>query len=229
MRRCITLQAIIGLLMVCATAHATDFIADWKQIILDGSLSSGGSAIISGTIPFGNDRVVNVTADFIFPNATVGDGSGQAIGSLIIEYEVRADKRGPAIHDLTVDLIGNIVKGQFAKNPFIAWSELVKDISNPNNPTVLVSDSGVEFSQPSSRHYIFATTYAIRIKETYILDGVTYVDEAGRTQIDSSAIASLAHIEKELSFVPEPGQIAGLGTAFLTLAALGLRRGRRSS
>lgn len=222
-------QALLCLLLPCV-ARASDFAIDWKCYVLAGSLSQGATATYSGTIQMGSDKVAPTTANFVFPNAIVGGSTGISIGTIVIECDVFAPKAGPAIHDITIDLLGSILPGEFAKKPFIAWTELIKDIDNPNSPRVLVSDSGVAYATPYIKHYVFdKPTHAIRIKETFVLDGVTYVDSEGRTRIDTTALASLQLVEKELSFVPEPGQLAGSIVAFVSLAAVLRRRSNLTS
>jgi len=217
-------QALLCLLLP-AVVRASDYAVEWKTFVLSGSLAGGASVTYSGTISIGGDTVSPTTANFVFPNAFVGDGTGISIGSIVIEADVFVPVGAPMFHDITIDLLGSILPGTFAKKPFIAWTELIKDISNPNNPTTLVSDSGIEYSSPSQRHYVFDhATRAIRIKETFVLDGVTYVDSEGRTRIDETALASLQLVEKELSFVPEPGQIAGIGIGFISMVAMMRRR-----
>jgi hypothetical protein len=226
MQKCL-LGAIACLASLAWTPAVAGWTVDWNCLVLDGSLSEGAFVEFEGEIDIGGCVLSPTTANFIFPHASVGNGTGQPIGSIVIVCDVYAPEECPALDDITIDLVGQIVPGQFATKPFIAWTEVIKDITDPNAPVTLVTDSGIAYSQPGEKHYVFDNpTHAIRIKETFILDGVTYTDDTGLTQIDETAVAALTLIEKELSFVPEPGQLIGLAMALVALASLRARRGR---
>ena len=215
--------ALVACFACYSTATAADLYIQWS-CILDGSLDSGAFAQISGSTVLGGNTVHNIYGDFFFPNGIVGNGTGRAIGTITITCDIVAPE-GVFIEDVRVFDIGQIIPGIHATNPWYAWTELILDTTDPNNPVTLVSDSGVEYSLPQQRYYQFAPTRYLRIKEVYTLDGVTYTDAFGNTVIDDTATVALIQIQKDLSIIPEPSSIAALAAGFVGLAAM-LRRRR---
>ncbi len=200
---------------------ATDYTISWT-CVLGGSLSSGGSTFLTGLVNFGADNVLDNDANFTFPDAMIGDGTGIDAGTLTIFCDLAVG--GPYLFTgLTVDLIGQLKAGTKALNPQIAWTEKVFDTTSGS--VQVVNDSGTDFSQPTTRSYSFGAAKKLHIEETFNLSGVTYKDNQGQTQIDQDALAALTLVEKSISVVvPEPNAIAGLVAVAGVLAAYRLRR-----
>jgi hypothetical protein len=213
---------LLAVLAMALTAplRAADLYVDWECLIR-GNLSEDSSVSLSGYVNFGVDTIYDIYADYAMPKAEVGNGTGMAEGSIVIECEITAPD-GYQIEDIRIDLLGSLVPGDYALNPQIAWSEKIWDITGGGS-VLLVDDAGVDFTQPTERHYVFTPAQAILVIETFDLSGVTY-DDGGVEVIDDTAIASLALIQKELSLVPEPGSVAAV---LCGLGALALLRRRR--
>jgi len=217
------LTAAAVALACISSVSAADLYMSWT-CILDGSLDQGAFGQISGSTVIGGNTIHDISGDFFFPNGIVGNGTGKAIGTITITCDIVAPE-GVFIHDVSIFDIGQIIPGVHATTPWYAWTELILDITDPDNPVTLISDSGVEYSLPQQRYYQFTPTRFLRIKEVYTLDGVTYTDDFGNTVIDDTAMVALVQIQKDLSLVPEPSSLAGLGAGFVGLAAM-LRRRR---
>ncbi|GMV37833.1 MAG: hypothetical protein AMXMBFR61_23410 [Fimbriimonadales bacterium] len=201
-------------------AAASDLYVTWNCLIA-GDLSAGASTVLFGSVQIGADRIFDTDANFLAPDAFVGNGTNRQDGMLTIVCEIFAPE--PYLIDrITVDLLGSLVPGPFAQNPRIEWTELIFDISN-DEPLLLVSDAGTDASQPSTRTYDFAPVRKIRIQETFDLTGVTYMD-GDEKKIDPSAIAALPIVEKHVRIVPEPSHVAGLAVGVGALLALSRRR-----
>jgi len=216
-------KGLLPALLLAALARpaaASDLYVTWNCLIA-GDLSTGAYTVLFGSVQLGPDRILDTDANFLAPDAFVGNGTGRAEGMLTIVCDIFAPE--PYLIDrLTVDLLGTLVPGPFAKNPRIEWTELIFDISN-DEPVLLVSDSGVDTSQPSTRVYDFAPTRKIRVQQTFDLLGVTYLD-GDEVVIDQNAVAALPVVEKHVRIVPEPSHVAGLAVGVGALLALGRRR-----
>lgn len=217
------LAAAAVVLACVSSVSAADLYMSWT-CTLDGSLGQGAYGQFSGSTVIGGNTIHDIYGDFFFPNGIVGNGTGQAIGTITITCDVVAPE-GVFIHDVRIFDIGQIIPGVRATTPWYAWTELILDITDPNNPVTLVSDSGVEYSLPQQRYYQFTPTRFLRIKEVYTLDGVTYTDDFGNTVIDDTAMVALIQVQKDLSLVPEPSSLTALGAGLVGLAAM-LRRRR---
>ncbi len=217
------IAAMVAALACYSSATAADLYIQWS-CVLDGSLGTGAFGQISGSTVLGGDTVHNIYGDFFFPNGTVGNGTGIGFGTITITCDIVAPE-GVFIEDVRVFDIGQIIPGVHATTPWYAWTELILDTTDPNNPVTLVSDSGVEYSLPQQRYYQFAPTRFLRVKEVYTLDGVTYTDDFGNTVIDDTALVSLVQVQKDLSLIPEPSSLAALAAGFVGVAAM-LRRRR---
>jgi hypothetical protein len=221
----LTKRWLLLLAAVCATtsaAFADDLYMTW-ECILDGSLAAGSYAEFSGSTVLGGDTIHDVFGDFFFPNAVVGNGTGTPTGTVTVTCTVTAPE-GVYVEDVTIYLLGQIVPGLHATAPWLAWTELILDITDPDHPETLVSDSGVEYSQPTSMYYAFRPTRFLRIKETFTLDGVTYVNDLGQDVIDDTAMVALTHIQKDVSLVPEPAGLATLSIGLLAILGFARRR-----
>ncbi len=217
------LTAAAVALACISSVSAADLYMSWT-CILDGSLDQGAFGQLSGSTVIGGNTIHDINGNFFFPNGIVGNGTGKAIGTITITCDIVAPE-GVFIHDVSIFDIGQIIPGVHATTPWYAWTELILDITDPDNPVTLISDSGVEYSLPQQRYYQFTPTRFLRIKEVYTLDGVTYTDDFGNTVIDDTAMVALVQIQKDLSLIPEPSSLAGLAAGFVGLAAM-LRRRR---
>ncbi len=216
-------KGLIPALLLAALTRPTaaaDLYVTWNCLIA-GDLSAGAYTVLFGSVEIGADRIFDTDANFLAPDAFVGDGTNRQDGMLTIVCDIFAPE--PYLIDrLTVDLLGSIVPGPFAQNPRIEWTEIIFDISN-DEPVLLVSDAGVDTSQPSTRIYDFAPTRKIRVQQTFDLTGVTYMD-GGEVKIDQNAAVALPVVEKHVRVVPEPSHVAGLAVGVGALFALSRRR-----
>lgn len=201
-------------------AVGSDLFVTWSCLI-GGDLSAGASTVLFGSVVIGGDRILDTDANFLAPDAVVGNGTNRQEGLLTITCDIFAPE--PYLIDrITVDLLGSLVPGPFAQNPWIEWSEQIFDISS-GDPVLIVSDSGVDTSQPTTRTYDFAPTRKIRVQETFDLGGVTYQD-GDEVRIDQNAVAALSVVEKHVRVVPEPSHVAGLAVGVGALLSFGRRR-----
>lgn len=206
---------------LCALANAAYAATpDFHTLLVAGSLGRGVTQTLFDNSQSDGPHILSTTGDITilstFENGCVGGTTFTSMGSLALRSEVNLPDDGSWISSLDVHLNGLFQPGQFAKNPFIAWTERLIDVSSKNAPKVLFAESGVDFTTGEVHHYDFeGKVTALRMEYTFFLDGVTYADEHGRTRIDPTACVQINSMEQNMRIVPEPGMwvlgLAGLG------------------